>query len=581
MADATACCPAAGKRRGWLRLLAWSLGSLAALLVIVYLVATSSAFFKGVILPRVGKAVNADITVSDASISPFHQVVLHNLKVQPVGAESQVTVPEIRLRFNLMDILRGNIHLEAIASDPARKLPEAILRLDAGLHDKVLDLRRCQLGLTPTGRAANQAQLTGKVDLGDGHAAQGNLKLVADSLDLTRYYDFFVRQNAPSAADRSKVPPPKRTGSGPEQEPGPKKLPFRNFSADVDIRRLCLREIEIAGWQTTAKIDGGHVVIKPLKLTLNGAPVETTLDMDLGVAGFKYNFALDAQGVPLAPVVNTFQPQWKGILSGTLTAQAKVEGAGLTGAGLRKNLTGQFDLTSTNLDLSVDKIPGDKVSMRLLKTLISAITLIPELTRNLAGAGASLIHGLTGHGGGSAPGPGGASGLTAELRQSAISSITLHGTAGSGKIDLRQALIQGPAFEALASGTITLENVLTNSPLQIPVSVYLERGVARRLKMADNAPASGAYARLPDFLTMKGTLGNPKSHIDKKALAGAVLEGLGREAVRAGSGLFEGLAGPPANRPSATNAPAASTNAPSANQSRVRNLLNNLFGPRK
>jgi hypothetical protein len=582
MADATVSCPAPGKRRGWLRLLAWIPGSLAALVIVVYLVVTSSVFFKGVILPRVGKALNADITVSDASISPFHQVVLHNLKVRPIGAGPLVSVPEIRLRYSLMDIIGGNIHLELVASDPAEKLPEATLRLDARLHAKVLDLRQCQLGLIPTERAANQVQLTGKVDMTDSHATRGNLKLAADSLDLTCYYDLFVGQNPPSAANRPKVPPPaKRAGSGPEKEPGPRKLPFRNFSAEVDIRRLHLREIEIADWQTTTKIDGGHVVVKPLKLTLNGAPVETALDMNLDVAGFKYNFALDAQAVPLAPLVNTFQPQWKGILSGTLTAQAKVEGAGMTGAGLKKNLTGQFDLTSTNLDLSVDKIPGDKVSIRLLKTLISAITLIPELTRNLAGAGVSLIHGLTGHGGGSTPGPGGPGGLTAELRQSAINSIILHGTAGSGKIDLRQALIQGPAFEARASGTVTLEDVLTNSPLQIPVSVYLERGVARRLKMADNAPANGAYARLPDFLTMKGTLGNPKSHIDKTALAGAVLEGLGREAAQAGSGLFQGLAGTPGNRPPATNAPAASTNAPATNQSPVRNLLNNLFGPRK
>ncbi|MGA2658613.1 MAG: AsmA family protein [Verrucomicrobiota bacterium] len=584
MADATVSCPAPGKRRGWLRLLAWILGSLAALVIIAYLIATSSAFFKGVILPRVGKALNADITVSDASISPFHQVVLRHLKVQAIGAEPLVTVPEIRLRYSLMDIIAGNIHVELVASDPSfpEKPPEATLRLDAGLHAKVLDLRQCQLDLAPTERAANRVQLTGKVDLTDGQATRGNLKLVADSLDLTRYYDLFVGQNAPSAANRPKVPPPaKRAGSGPEEEPGPKKLPFRNFSAEVAIRRLYLREIELADWQTTTKIDGGHVVVKPLKLTLNGAPVETTLDMNLNVAGFKYNLALDAQAVPLAPLVNTFQPQWKGILSGTLTAQAKVEGAGMTGAGFKKNLTGQFDLTSTNLDLSVDKIPGDKVSMRLLKTLIAAITLIPDLTRNLAGAGGSLIHGLTGHGGGRTAGPGGPAGLTAELKESPINSIVLHGTAGSGKIDLRQVLIQGPAFEALAGGTITLQDVLTNSTLQIPVSVYLERGVARRLKMADNAPANGAYAKLPDFLTMKGTLGNPKSHIDKTALAGAVLEGLGREAAQAGGGLFQGLGGRPGNRRPATNAPAASASAPATNQSPAGNLPDNLFGPKK
>ena len=85
------------------------------LLVVVYFVATSGAFFKGVILPRVSKAMNAEVTVSDASISPFSQVVLHNLKVQTTGAEPLVTAAEVRLRYSLMDIIGGNIHVDEVA----------------------------------------------------------------------------------------------------------------------------------------------------------------------------------------------------------------------------------------------------------------------------------------------------------------------------------------------------------------------------------------------------------------------------------------------------------------------------------
>ena len=57
------------------------------LLGIVYFVGTSSAFFKGVILPKVGKSMDAKITVSSASISPFSHVILHDLKVQTTGPE--------------------------------------------------------------------------------------------------------------------------------------------------------------------------------------------------------------------------------------------------------------------------------------------------------------------------------------------------------------------------------------------------------------------------------------------------------------------------------------------------------------
>src|SRR5664279_5684703 len=114
MTDTTVSTPTPRKRRGWLRAIAWVFGILIVLLVVVYFVATSGAFFKGVILPRVGKAMNAQVTVSDASISPFSQVVLKDLKVQTTGAEPLVTATEVRLRYSLMDIIRGNIHVDEV-----------------------------------------------------------------------------------------------------------------------------------------------------------------------------------------------------------------------------------------------------------------------------------------------------------------------------------------------------------------------------------------------------------------------------------------------------------------------------------
>src|SRR2546426_4558763 len=103
MADTTSTAPR--RRRRWLRALGWFFGVLIVLLVVVYFVATSSAFFTGVILPRVSKAVNANITVSEASISPFKEVILRNLKVQTTGEEPLVTATEVRAQYSLMDII--------------------------------------------------------------------------------------------------------------------------------------------------------------------------------------------------------------------------------------------------------------------------------------------------------------------------------------------------------------------------------------------------------------------------------------------------------------------------------------------
>ena len=114
MADTTSVTPAPRKRRGWLWALAGVFGVLVVLLVVVYFVATSSGFLTGVILPRVSKAMNAQITVSDASISPFSQVVLRGLKVQTTGPEPLVSAAEVRLRYSLMDIMRGNIRVDEV-----------------------------------------------------------------------------------------------------------------------------------------------------------------------------------------------------------------------------------------------------------------------------------------------------------------------------------------------------------------------------------------------------------------------------------------------------------------------------------
>src|SRR5512136_704937 len=112
MAETSVAPSAPIKRRRWLRLLAGAAGVLVVLVIVLYFVATSSGFFTGVILPRVGKAMNATITVSDASIHPLKEVVLKDLKVQTTGTEPLVTAAEVRLRYSLMDIIGGKINVQ-------------------------------------------------------------------------------------------------------------------------------------------------------------------------------------------------------------------------------------------------------------------------------------------------------------------------------------------------------------------------------------------------------------------------------------------------------------------------------------
>ena len=509
-------------------------------------------------------------------LGPFLDAALGGKKLVSVAIDGNVTAQYDQGA----SAVKADIHLaNLVVKDPRGQFPatplEAKMQVDASLRRQVADVRQFQISLTPTARATNQVQLSGQVDLSQTNAIQGNLNLVADSLDFTSYYDLFMGGKTTAVATGSAATP-SRTGATPapatapaeaNKDLAPIKLPLHNFMATVTIRHLYLHEVELSDWQTTVTMNGGHVVLNPFQLALNGAPVNTKLDLDLGVPGWKYDWSLSAQAIPLTPLVNSFQPERKGSLGGTLTAQAKFIGAGSTGASLQKNLTGQFDLSCTNLNLAVDKIQGDTVYTRLLKTLVNTIAVIPELVNNPAGKVTSLLSGLTSGLGGSSTNSAGS--LTDDLLKSPINSATLHGSVGSGRVNLQQAVVQSAAFEAQAhDGTITLAEVMNNSSLQVPISVSLARAVAQRINMAGNTPANATYAKLPDFLTMKGTLGNVKADVNYVALGSAILQGTGGK----GGGLLQGIGGLLNN-----SAPAA-TNAPATIQAPVKNLLKGFLG---
>ena len=99
---------------------------------------------------------------------------------------------------------------------------------------------------------------------------------------------------------------------------------------------------------------------------------------------------------------------------------------------------------------------------------------------------------------------------------------------------------------------MTLNSVLTNSTINIPVKISLSQAIAQKLNLtAPTASANSGYVPLPQFLTMTGTIGDPKA--DKNKLA---LVGLGVKSIE------KSLLNPSGNNPSS-----------------VGNLLNQLLKP--
>jgi len=544
-----------------------------------------------------GANQTANIT---AKLNGFNQVALRPF-LEPALADKKLVSIAINANANAQYNPQGDSAVKAdlqvtnlVVNDPKGQIPpkplEAKVQLDTALQKQVVDIKQAGLTLTPTQRGKNELKLTGRVDMTKTNAYEGNLKLAAESLDFTTYYDLFAggpkveekKPATPSAKPTTpSTPAPASASTAPEKEPEPMKLPLRNFTVDVNIGQLYLREVAITNLQTGVKIDGGHVVVNPCQLALNGAPVKLNADLDLGVPGYKYDTSVNLESVPLAPLVNSFQPERKGQIGGTLSVQASVKGQGTTGTSLQKNLTGKFDVLTTNMNLQVLDVKS-----KMLRSVIDVVAGIPELIHDPAGGIGAVLSGLTGGGGGG--------GLAEELKRSPIDSVTVHGTVGSGLVDLKQALVQSAKFEAEARGTIKLAPVLTNSAIDIPVTISLSRPIAQKLNLlAADTPANVMYGKLPDFFAMKGTIGAPKEDIKKTVLAGIALKSVSSVP---GSGSVGGLlnnvgglfgGGAKASKTNApvamdTNAPPSpTTNPPAKKQDPVNNLLNNLFGPKK
>ena len=354
--------------------------------------------------------------------------------------------------------------LDAKGGLPATPL-SAQFAVDGAMLKQTLDLRQFSLTLSPTARAQNQLQLAGKADFTDTNALTAALRLTADALDLTPFYDLF---NDPTKTNKPPAPAKPATG-----EPAPVKLAWKNTTLDVNIGRLFLREIAVSNLTAAARVDGARVQVQPLQFVLNGAPVRAAADLNLGVAGWQYDVLLKADKIPVEPLANTFSPTYKGQANGDLYADIQLKGAGTSGASLRQSLTGHATLSFTNANI---QIVGPK-ARRNLGTIALALG-VPEILNS------PLNY------------------LTADVR------------AGNGQLELRQFTAHSFAFIGESHGVVPITDAITNAPLALPLGISLPNSVARKF-LLPSALASEPYSKLPAFVKVKGTLGNPEVEIDK------------------------------------------------------------------
>ena len=426
-----------------------------------------------------------------------------------------------------------------VVQDPAGTLPKtplsAGLNLDAAMQKEVFTLREMRVKLSPTERAANELAMQGKLDLATNNPGPSTFSIRSESFDVTPYYNMFAGrppQETPAATTPAQPAPAEP--AGPETEPEPMDLPFKDLVADLQIDRFYLRDLAISNWVGKIAMKDNRLVIDPFKMQVNGGDVNMTVNLDTSVPGYRYGIGFATEAVPLEPLANTFgEPGQQGKLQGLVLARGEIKGAGVTGANLQKNLAGAFNLNLTNMNYQI-------VGPRLKRVLVP-IALALQVP---------------------------------ELADTPIDWVAAAADIGSGVVDLKDLGVQSAAFFAKSSGKINLAEVITNSTLNLPLDLSLRRSLAIKSRVAaSSVPEEQAYVQLPRFVTVEGTLGAPEPNINKLAIAGLIA----RTAANAGIGSdkVEGVLGGIGNILTGQNQ-AGQTNAPGTNQQ--GNLLRGLGG---
>jgi hypothetical protein len=420
-----------------------------------------------------------------------------------------------------------------VVNDPSGQVPRTPLAVDltadVAKAGQVVDLRAVQVALTKTERAPNTLNVAGRVDMTKSNAMSGQLKITSPGLDVTPYYDLFADKK-PKTETTTKPATP--TEAKPEVEPAPMTLPFAPFTVEMDIAKLFLREVAVSNLVSKTVLDGARVNVNPFTLTLNGAPVSFTTVANLGVPGYEYDVNAKLAGVPVEPLVNTFAPEQRGQMKGDLFTSLQIKGAGVTGPNLKKNLGGQIGFTLTNANVQVTQY-------KLMKQILTVIAVAIR---------------------------------TPQIAESPLTWVDAQMSIAKGTVTMPGANFESSVFRGGASGTITMSDVLTNSALNnLPVDIALRRNVADAARFTPpGTPTNAQFVALPRFVSVGGTVGEPKTKIDTIAtarlLAGTVGNHLGGDAGRVLQGLGNLGGG------SSTNA--GGTNGPSTNA--VGNLIQGI-----
>ncbi|MDD9865989.1 MAG: DUF748 domain-containing protein, partial [Verrucomicrobiales bacterium] len=406
---------------------------------------------------------------------------LLNAAAQPWLAPIEVTQSQTQTKATVLLGADGSVAVESTGAlgrlmltegdKPLLAKPTTIgLALKTKLSGDDIELNQTDISLPKSDRAANKLSATGKLSVPAGKDISGSLKISSDAVDLDSVIGL-LPENEATATEGDFV----NDLSG---------LPdaFAGLALDLQLQlvKAFWDNITIAKADISGKAGGKVIDLPKVQFELNGLPVSGSLRIDKSKPNPAYAFEVQLKDQLAQPLVAAFDPESKESVAGKVTVLAKLDSSGKTQGEFWANLKGTTEFKFAEGDL---RVFSD--TTKILLTPVAILLRLPDMLN------------------------------------SPIDSMHAKLKIENKRVQLETCEVKGSVFVAGATGAIALDETLEASALDLPVQLSIRRDLADKAGLIPKGtPLSAKFVKLPDFVKVGGTIGEPKTKTDKLAIVG-------------------------------------------------------------
>ena len=406
---------------------------------------------------------------------------LLNTAAHPWLAPVEVTQSQAQTKTKVLLGADGSIALESTGAlgqlmltegdKPLLAKPTTIgLALKTKLSGDDIALNQTEITLPKSDRASNKLSATGKLSAPADKDISGSLKLSSDAVDLDSVIGLLPKNEAVATEgdfvnDLAGLPDA-----------------FAGLALDLQLQlaKAFWDHITIAKADISGKASGKVIDLPKVQFELNGMPVTGSLRIDKTNPKPAYAFEVQLKDQLAQPLVAAIDPESKESIAGKVTVLAKLDSSGESQGGFWSNLKGTAEFKFTDGDL---RVFSD--TTKILLTPVAILLRLPEMLN------------------------------------SPIDSMHAKLKIENESIQLETCEVKGSMFVASATGAIALDETLEASALDIPVQLSVRRDVADKAGLIPKGtPLSAKFVKLPDFVKVGGTIGEPKTKTNKLAIVG-------------------------------------------------------------